>query len=290
MPAATRPRRSILYMPGSNSRALQKARSLPCDGLILDLEDAVSPTAKDEARQQVRAALNAGGYGERELVVRINALDSDWGHEDLEALPQSTLDAILLPKVSTPDQINDLEQRMNALGYAPDCAIWAMMETPLGILNAQSLAASTPRLACFVMGTNDLAKDLRLPPDADEAAFATSFGLSLLAARAYDLAIIDGVYGALDDGDGFRRACGKAAALGFDGKTLVHPRQIDPANEIFRPSADAIEKARAMVDAWAEAEAANKGVAVLDGKMIELLHVQAAKRLLALDDAITARG
>nr|WP_235898999.1 CoA ester lyase [Iodidimonas gelatinilytica] len=225
MPGSSRLRRSVLYMPGANSRALEKARTLPCDGVILDLEDAVAPDAKAKARQQIAEALTAGGYGTREVVVRINSLDGPWGREDLAAFASRRPDAILLPKVESPQQLCDLDQAMKKLGYDRETAIWAMMETPRGILAADRIAAGTDRLACFVMGTNDLAKDLRLAPTPAREGFATSFGLALLAARAFGLAILDGVYGDLQDAEALNRNVAKVSCWDLMAKHWCIPNR-----------------------------------------------------------------
>ena len=239
-----RPRRSVLYMPGSNARALEKIRTLSADGYILDLEDAVAPDAKDIARQQVCAALKAGGFGSRELVIRVNGLATPWGHDDVAAAARSGAHAVVIPKVESADTVRQVEAIMNAAGAPADMAIWCMMETPRGMLEAPAIAAASPRLACLVMGTSDLAKDLNCAHTRERLPMITSLGLCLLAARAHGLAILDGVYLDLNDDEGFAYACRQGVELGFDGKTLIHPKTIAAANQAFAPSADAVAWAR----------------------------------------------
>ena len=288
MPAAHRPRRSVLYMPGSKSRALEKAEGLPADALILDLEDAVAPEEKPAARELVCDAVEARRFDPREVIIRINGLDTEWGEADLTAAAAAGPDAILVPKIDTADEIVDIADRMNAAGAPEDTAIWAMMETPLGMLNAADIAAAHPRLACFVMGTNDLVKDLHASHTEMRLPLITGLGLCLLAARAHGLASIDGVYNAFKDDDGLRAACQQGKELGFDGKTLIHPAQLAVTNEVFAPSADDIELAQSYVDAFEAAKAKGEGVAVVNGRIVENLHVDNARRLLAEADAIAA--
>ena len=283
-----RPRRSVLYMPGSNARALEKIRTLSADGYILDLEDAVAPDAKDIARQQVCAALKAGGFGSRELVIRVNGLATPWGHDDVAAAARSSAHAVVIPKVESADTVRQVEAIMHAAGAPADMAIWCMMETPRGMLEAPAIAAASPRLACLVMGTSDLAKDLNCAHTRERLPMITSLGLCLLAARAHGLAILDGVYLDLNDDEGFAYACRQGVELGFDGKTLIHPKTIAAANQAFAPSADAVAWARKIIAAHADAVAQGKGVVVVDGKLIENLHVESARRLVALADAIAA--
>lgn len=286
MSNTARPRRSALYMPGSKPRALEKARTLPADCLILDLEDAVPPAEKGAARATIADALTQGGYGAREIVIRINGLTTEWGAEDLAAAAGWRPDAILVPKVETADQVRDIQARMDTAGADPATAIWAMMETPLGMLNAAAIAASTPRLTCMVMGTNDLVKDLGAHHAPGRAPVMTGIGLCLLAARAHGQAILDGVYNAFKDDAGLRAECEQGLALGMDGKTLIHPAQIAIANDVFAPSEQDIAVAKRQVDAFAEVEAAGQAVAVVDGKIVENLHVETAKALLAKAEAI----
>ena len=283
-----RPRRSVLYMPGSNARALEKIRTLSADGYILDLEDAVAPDAKDIARQQVCAVLKAGGFGSRELVIRVNGLATPWGHDDVAAAARSSAHAVVIPKVESADTVRQVEAIMHAAGAPADMAIWCMMETPRGMLEAPAIAAASPRLACLVMGTSDLAKDLNCAHTRERLPMITSLGLCLLAARAHGLAILDGVYLDLNDDEGFAYACRQGVELGFDGKTLIHPKTIAAANQAFAPSADAVAWARKIIAAHADAVAQGKGVVVVDGKLIENLHVESARRLVALADAIAA--
>ncbi|MBI3444490.1 MAG: CoA ester lyase [Magnetospirillum sp.] len=286
MATNARPRRSVLYMPGSNPRALDKARTLAADGLILDLEDAVAPDAKDEARRQVVEAVKAGGYGSRELLIRVNSLATAWGHADVAAAASSGADGILIPKVESADAVRLVEAIMEANGAPASMAIWCMMETPKGILRAEEIATASPRMAGFVMGTSDLAKDLHCAHTRDRLPMITSLGLCLLAARAYGLAVIDGVYLDLNDDEGFAFACQQGLELGFDGKTLIHPKTIDAANRVFAPSEKEIEWSRKIIAAHAEAAAAGKGVVVVDGKLIENLHVDNARRLVGQAEQI----
>lgn len=281
-----RPRRSALYMPGSKPRALEKARGLAADTLILDLEDAVPPAEKDEARRTVAEALAQGGYGARELVIRINGLDTEWGQDDLEAAVAAAPHAVLVPKVASAGMVRDIEQRLDAAGAPEDLAIWAMMETPLGMIEAPAIAGASPRLACMVMGTNDLVKELGARHTADRLPVMTGIGLCLLAARAHGLAILDGVYNAYKDTEGLERECVQGLELGFDGKTLIHPAQLDTANRVFAPTEEEIETARRQVAAFEEVEAQGQAVAVVDGKIVENLHVETAKALLARAEAI----
>lgn len=286
MAASVRPRRSALYMPGANARAMEKARTLPADALILDLEDAVAPDVKDTARTQVLAAIAAGGYGNRELVVRVNGLDTQWGRDDLAAAAKSGAQAVLLPKVSTPSVVLDSLRLLDAAGAPADLAIWCMMETALGFLNVKEIAASSPRLACLVMGTSDLVAELRAQHTPQRLPVVTALGLCLLAARAYGLAALDGVYLDLEDEAGFAQSCRQGQELGFDGKTLIHPKQLGPCNQAFSASAAEIAQARKILAAHAEATAKGLGIVLVDGKLIENLHVEAAKRTLALADAV----
>ncbi len=281
-----RPRRSVLYMPGSNARALEKAKSLPADALILDLEDAVAPNAKETARQQVCQAVNAGGYGMRELIIRVNGLATPWGYADVAAAACSGADAILLPKVESADAIRQLETIMVNSGAPASMTIWAMMETPRSILRASRIAEASRRIECLVMGPSDLAKDLHCAHTRQRLPMITSLGICLLAARAANLAILDGVYLDLNDEEGFEYACRQGAELGLDGKTLIHPKTIELANRMFSPSPIEVDWSRKIIAAHAEAAAEGKGVAVVDGMLIENLHVENAKRLVAMADAI----
>jgi citrate lyase subunit beta/citryl-CoA lyase len=289
MAQTARPRRSVLYMPGSNARALEKGRTLPADGLILDLEDAVAPDAKDTARAQVCEAVRQGGYGAREILVRVNGLNTPWGHADIAAAATSGADAVLLPKVESADTVRQAVAIMDGAGAPAEMTVWCMMETPRGMLRAEEIADSSPRLGGFVMGTSDLAKDLHCAHTADRQPMITSLGLCLLAARAAGLSIVDGVYLDLEDSQGFEAACRQGRELGFDGKTLIHPKQIDAANAAFAPDEDQVAWSRRIIEAHAEAESQGKGVVLVDGKLIENLHVADARRLVALAEAIAER-
>ncbi len=284
-----RPRRSVLYMPGSNARALEKARELPADGLILDLEDAVAPEAKAAARDNVLKALKTG-FGSREVLVRINGLDTRWWVDDLHAIAEARPDAVLVPKISDPHQLQDLAARIVDMGTDPHIRVWAMMETPLAMLNVAEIAAaaldSETRLAGFVMGTNDLAKDTRARIVAGRAPMLPWLMSCIAAARAYGLDILDGVYNDLGNAEGFAAECRQARDLGFDGKTLIHPRQIEPCNEAFSPTAEEVEVARKMIEAFDQPENKDKGVIQVDGRMVERLHAEMARRTVAIADAI----
>ncbi len=269
-------------MPGSNARALEKARQLPADALILDLEDAVAPDAKDVARQQVCDAVKARGFGKREIVVRINALSTEWGEADLASAIAAEPNAILVPKISTP---HDLQRIEHHLGDAA-IALWAMVETPLAILNIAAIAGAGGRLAGFVMGTNDLIKELRGQHTPDRLNLSAALGLSVAAARAYGLAIVDGVHNDIQDMDGFLAACRQGKGFGFDGKTLIHPSQIESCNAAFAPSAEDVDTARKLIAAFELPENRDKGAIKLDGRMVERLHAEMAKRTVALADAI----
>jgi citrate lyase subunit beta/citryl-CoA lyase len=288
MDKPARPRRSVLYMPGSNPRALVKARDLPADGLIFDLEDAVAPDAKAEARRLVVSALAEGGYGGREILVRINALSTAWGREDVAAAARSAADGVLIPKVESADDVGQVAALLEAEGAPPTMDLWCMMETPRGILNAREIAAAGRRLTGLVMGTSDLAKDLHAAHTPLRLPFLVALGQCLLAARAYGLAIVDGVHLDLDDMAGFEAACQQGRDFGFDGKTLIHPKTIEAANRIFAPSADEVAWSRRIIAAHGEAAAAGRGVVVVDGKLVEALHVAAARRLVAMAERIEA--
>jgi citrate lyase subunit beta/citryl-CoA lyase len=283
-----RPRRSLLYMPGSNARALEKGRTLPADGLILDLEDAVAPDAKETARAQVLAAIAGGGYGPREILVRINGLDTPWGADDIAAVAACGADGVVLPKVESAAMVQTAVDRLCGAGASDSMRTWCMIETPRGVLRAEEIADASPRLAGFIMGTNDLAKELRCQQTPDRAPFLMSFGLCLLAARAHGLAIIDGVHPDIEDTDGFAAVCRQGRALGFDGKSLIHPRTIAAANEIFAPDAAELEWARRIIAAYEAARAAGQAVIAVDGQLVEDLHVAEARSLLAAADRIAA--
>ena len=279
--APSRPRRSVLYMPGAKERALEKAKTLAADSLILDLEDAVAPAEKDDARQKVAAAVTGGGYGQRELVVRINGLETPWGADDLKAAAEMGPDAVLIPKVNAAAQVEEIDALLNKYGAPEKTRIWAMMETPRGMLHAESIAAATPRLEAFVMGTNDLVKELEGEHTPLRLPVVTALGLCMLAARAYGLAAIDGVYNAYEDIDGLREACVQSREMGFDGRTLIHPKQIETANAVFAPSEAELALAKRYVEAFEETIAKGEAVAVVDGKIVENLHVETAKKRLA---------
>jgi len=285
-----RPRRSVLYMPGSNARAMEKARTLAADALILDLEDAVAPDVKDVARQQVSDAVRAGGYGRREIVVRVNALSTPWGDADLEAIIAVKPDAILVPKISAPGDLVAIEERFNKHRAVSSIAVWAMIETPLAILNVGAIAAAGGRLACFVMGTNDIIKEIRGQHTPDRANLAAALGLSVAAARANKLIAIDGVYNDIQNTEGFSAICKQGRAFGFDGKTLIHPSQLDECNRVFAPSDADVEDARKVIAAFDLPENKGKGAIKVDGRMVELLHAEIARQTVAMADAIAAQG
>ncbi|MGC1357013.1 MAG: CoA ester lyase [Xanthobacteraceae bacterium] len=290
---AIRPRRSLLYMPGSNARAMEKARELPADGVILDLEDAVAPDAKAKARELIIAALKQGGFGRREVIVRINGLDTPWWQDDL-AVAAAVPDAILVPKVSGPQQLREVAKDLVGVRAEATIGIWAMMETPLAMLNAREIAAAArddgSRLAGFVMGTNDLAKDTRAGLLPGRAPMLPWLMTCIAAARAYGIDIVDGVYNELGNAEGFAAECRQARDLGFDGKTLIHPQQIGPCNEAFSPAADEVAWARKIIAAFELPENASKGVIQVDGRMVERLHAEMAQRTVAIADAIAAAG
>lgn len=277
----TRPYRSVLYIPGSKERALEKARGLQADAIIFDLEDAVAPDAKVEARATLKAELDKGGYGNRAKIVRINGFDTEWGKDDVAAFVGADIDAILMPKVGSAAQLDELA------ALIPDVDLWAMMETPLGTLNAAEIAAH-PRLKGFVMGTNDLAKELNTRFRADRLPMMGGLHMCLIAAKAHDVVIVDGVYNAFKDDEGLKAECDQGRDMGMDGKTLIHPAQLAVANAAFAPSEAEIDLAQRQIAAFEEAEASGQGVAVVDGKIVENLHVVTAKSILAKADAIAA--
>jgi citrate lyase subunit beta / citryl-CoA lyase len=280
------PRRSVLYVPGANLRAMEKVKTLPADAVILDLEDAVAPDAKQEARANVVNAVKAGGFGKRETVVRVNGLNTPWGHADLVAAGTSGADAVLLPKTESADAVRQALAVLAGNGAPDSLALWCMMETPRAILNAEAIASAHPRVACFVMGTSDLANDLHAAHTPERLPLLTSLGLCVLAARAHGLAILDGVHLDLDDMAGFEQACRQGQQMGFDGKTLIHPKTIDIANRVFAPSPQEVETAQRIIAAHTAAVAEGKGVVVVDGKLVENRHVQNARRLVDLAAAI----
>jgi citrate lyase subunit beta/citryl-CoA lyase len=282
-------RRSALYVPGANQRALDKAREVDADVLVFDLEDAVHPDRKDLARDQVLAALRKGGY-RAETVVRINPLSDKMGAADIKAAARSGCQAVLLPKVESAKEVRDAALRLAAAGAPENVVLWAMIETPLGVLRAQEIALSSPHLACLVMGTSDLVKDLRARHSEDRLAIMPSLGLCLLAARAAGLPILDGVHLDLNDDAGFAAACRQGADMGFDGKTLIHPKTIAACNAAFGPSAADIEWSRKVIAAFEAAADKHEGVIVVDGKLVEHLHVESARRTVALAEAIAKRA
>jgi len=289
-----RPRRSVLYMPGANARAMEKARTLPCDAVILDLEDAVAPGAKETARAQVMAAVAAGGFGAREVIVRINSLDTAWWLDDLAAAAKAHPDGILVPKVSKPGHLQIVAERLIDIAADHRIKVWAMIETPLAIINAAEIAATTrdreTRLAGFVMGTNDLAKETRARLLPGRAPMVPWLANAVLAAHAYSIDIVDGVYNDIADEQGFRRECDQGRDLGFDGKTLIHPNQIAPCNAAFSPSNVEVAQARKIIAAFELPENEGKGVVQLDGRMVERMHADMARRTVAVADAISARS
>jgi len=284
-----RPRRSLLYMPGSNARAMEKARELPADGVILDLEDAVAPDAKGKAREQIIQTLKQGGFGRREVIVRINGLDTPWWRDDL-AVAAAVPDAILVPKVSVPEPLREVAKHLVGIRAEARIGIWAMMETPLAMLNARDIAAAAhdagSRLAGFVMGTNDLAKDTRARLLPGRAPMLPWLMTCIAAARAYGIDIVDGVYNDIGNAEGFAAECRQARDLGFDGKTLIHPQQIAPCNEAFSPAADEVAWARKIIASFELPENADKGVIQVDGRMVERLHADMARRTVAIAEAI----
>ena len=283
-----KPRRSALYMPGSNARALEKAKSLDADVIIFDLEDAVAPEAKQTAREQIVAALNSGEYGRRELVVRINGLESEWGSTDVREIAVHRPAALLIPKVETPEQLKAVAALVPE--DQPDIALWAMIETPLAILNLKEIAAASLdlslKLGCFIVGPNDLVKDTRVTLDANRTAALFWLSSIVTAARAYGIEVLDGVYNNFKDLEGYEAECRHGQMLGMDGKTLIHPSQIELANQIFSPPADEVAWARKVIEVFAQPENQGKGVINVDGKMVELLHVEMAKRTVEIADSI----
>ncbi len=283
-----RPRRSVLYLPASNERALEKAKTLPADALILDLEDAVAPDAKPAAREAACAAARSGDYGDRELTIRINAAGTQWHEDDLAAVSAAGPDAIVVPKVDSADAVRALVAAMEALGAPEHTKLWAMVETPRAMLHAEEIGAASERLTVFVMGTNDLAKELFAENVPGRAPLLTGLSLALLAARATGTAILDGVFNDVKDTEGFLAECRQGRELGFDGKTLIHPGQVEAANRAFAPSEAAVADARGIVEAWEAGRGA--GVVTYNGRMVERLHVDTAERTLALHEAISSRS
>jgi citrate lyase subunit beta/citryl-CoA lyase len=289
MTASIRPRRSVLFLPGSNLRALEKARELPVDGLIFDLEDAVAPDAKEAARIAVAAALAAGGYAPRELVLRVNPLETAWGHADMACAATLPIDAVLLPKVESGERVRLAVDLLDALGARRELEVWCMVETPRGVLAAADIAAASPRVAALVLGTSDLTKDLHARELPGRLPLLTALGLVLLAGRAHGRVVLDGVHLDLADAEGFALTCRQGRDLGFDGKTVIHPQQIAPANAAFTPIAGEVDRARRLIAAYAEGMAAGKGAIRVEGRLVEALHAEEARRLLTLAEAIAAR-
>ena len=285
-PAAYRPRRSVLYMPSSNERALEKAKTLPVDALILDLEDAVTPDAKEDARENACAAVRSGEYGRSELTIRVNGIGSEWHDADMAAASVAGPDAIVVPKVNSAEEVRQLVAAMEAAGAPERTNLWAMIETPVAVLHAAEIAAASDRLTAFVMGTNDLNKELGAELVPGRQPLLTGLSLTLLAARAAGVAVIDGVWMDVKDVEGLRAECVQGRQMGFDGKTLIHPGQIEVCNEVFAPSAEQVEDARGVIAAFEEAVAQGKGVATYKGRLVESLHVDTARKVLATADAI----
>jgi citrate lyase subunit beta / citryl-CoA lyase len=286
MSAPPRPRRSVLFMPGSNARALEKARGLPADALIFDLEDAVAPDEKEKARLQVRDTLRQGGYGAREIIVRVNGLLTPWGEADVATLAAEGADALLIPKVESKQVVDGIEGRMQIAGAPDNTAIWCMIETPKGVMRAEEIASASPRLGALVMGTSDLAKDLHCLHTPNRLPFMTSLSWCILAARANGLAILDGVHLNLADNEGFAEICRQGREMGFDGKTLIHPKTIAAANEAYAPGTEEVDWSRRVIAAHEEAAREGQGVVLLDGQLIENLHVEEARRVVGLADMI----
>lgn len=289
-----RPRRTALYMPGSNARALEKARTLPVDVLLLDLEDSVAPDNKDMARDQVVEAVKSGGFGHREVVIRINGLETPWGEKDLVAAAAAAPDAILVPKVDNAEDVYAIGRRLNEAGADQDLKIWAMMETPGAMLRALEIAGTTQeyngrRLACFVMGTNDLAKETRAALMPGRTPMMPWLMQCLAAARAYEIDIIDGVYNQFTDAEGFVAECEQGAEMGMDGKTIIHPKQIADCNRIFSPDEEEIVRCREIIDAFDAPENSSKNVMTINGKMVERLHADMARRVVDIAEAIAAQ-
>jgi citrate lyase subunit beta/citryl-CoA lyase len=290
-----RPRRSLLFMPGSNVRALEKARTLPVDGIILDLEDAVAPDAKAAARDQIARSIAAGGFGKRELLIRINGLDTPWWIDDLAMAAKAAPDGILVPKVSSNEDLAAVSARLDAAGAPPSLRIWAMIETAFAILHVEALSAETnakggARFAGYVMGPNDIARETRIRMVSGRATMLPFYTTCILAAHAYGLEILDGPYSDFSDVAGFAQECAQSRDMGFDGKTLIHPSQIEACNAAFTPPADEVAQARKILAAFERPENAGRGAIQLDGRMVERLHAEMARRTIAIADAIAAMG
>jgi citrate lyase subunit beta/citryl-CoA lyase len=288
-----RPRRSVLYMPGSNARAIEKAKTLPADGVILDLEDAVAPDAKIVARKQVAEAVKAGGFGTREVLIRVNGIDTEWHAEDLRAAAHAAPDGVVVPKVSSFEQLELIGRRLLDMSTDLKTRVWAMIETPIAIFNVKEIAAaagdSEIRLAGLILGTNDLAKETGAKFVAGRAPMVPWLTTCILAARAYGVVILDGVYNDLSNADGFLRECEQGRDFGFDGKTLIHPSQVEPCNQVFSPGAADVAQARKIIAAFDQPENKGKGVVSLDGRMVERMHADIARKVVAIADAIGKR-
>ncbi|SEF30248.1 citrate lyase subunit beta / citryl-CoA lyase [Amycolatopsis pretoriensis] len=282
----TTPRRSVLYMPGANERALEKAKTIPADALILDLEDAVSPDAKEAARERVCAAAASGDYGDREVTIRVNGLDTEWHDADLRAAASAGPAAVVVPKVNSAAEVHNIERALELGGAPGHTKIWAMVETPVAMLHAEEIAAASERLTVLVMGTNDLAKELHAEFVPGRGPLLGGLSLCLLAARATGKVILDGVYNDVKDLEGFEAECEQGRQYGFDGKTLIHPAQVEPCNRIFAPSEEEIDRSRRIIEAFEAAQKEGRGVVTVDGRMIENLHVDNARRVLALAEAV----
>ena len=290
MTADLRPRRSVLYMPGANERALEKAKGIAADALILDLEDAVAPDAKAEARDRVCAAVRSGEYGTKELIIRINGLGTQWHADDIAAAAAAGPAAVLVPKVNSADEVRHLVAELEDAGAPEHTKLWAMLETPQAMFSAVDIVTASPRLTVLVMGTNDLAKELHATHVPGRAPLQFGLQTCLMAARFGDKVILDGVFNDITDEVGFAAECLQGRQFGFDGKTLIHPSQVEPCNNAFAPTSDEIDHSRRVIAAFEEAEAEGRGVVTVDGRMIENLHVDNARRILAVADAISAMG
>ena len=288
-----RPRRSVLYMPGSNARAIEKAKTLPVDGVILDLEDAVAPDAKIDARKQVTAAVKAGGFGGREVFIRVNGIDSEWHADDLHDAARAAPDGVVVPKVSSSEQLEMIGRRLLDMGTDHKTRVWAMIETPIAILNVKEIAHaavdSETRIAGLILGTNDLAKETGAKFVPGRAPMVPWLTTCILAARAYGIFILDGVYNDLSNADGFLHECEQGRDLGFDGKTLIHPNQVAPCNDVFSPGTEEVAQARKIIAAFEKPENKGKGVVSLDGRMVERMHADIARKTVAIADAIAVR-
>ncbi len=289
-----RPRRSVLYMPGSNARAIEKARTLPVDGVVLDLEDAVAPDAKADARRQAAEAVKAGGFGSREVFIRTNGFDTPWFSDDLTAAAQAAPDGVVVPKISLPSQLEQIGKRLLDMRADPKIRVWAMIESPLAVFNVQAIAAcardSESRLAGFVMGTNDIAKDTRARIVPGRWPMIGWLMDAIAAARIYGIEALDGVYNNIADADGFAKECEQARDMGFDGKTLIHPSQIGPCNAAFTPTDAEVAEARKTIAAFDLPENRDKGVVQIEGRMVERMHAEMARRIVTIAEAIAAQG